>query len=97
VFSVGLWHSFQQPEVSMFGLQMPDMGTWINRIGEQIKAGHPPRPLELRSGILEGFDVQWRAVNESWYRALFGYGIWFYQSWFPMLQMVWPDRAEKWP
>jgi hypothetical protein len=36
VFSVGLWHTFRTPEVAMFGLQMSDMGVWINRVGDQM-------------------------------------------------------------
>jgi hypothetical protein len=97
VFSVGLWHMFQSPELSMFGLRMADMGHWINRVGEQIRAGNLPRHGESRDGVLAGFPVQFRQVHRSWYRDLFGYGLWFYQAWFPVLQMVWPDGTGRFP
>jgi hypothetical protein len=97
VFSVGLWHTFRSPELSMFGLRMMDMGQWINRAGEQVREGRPPQPDEVREGVLEGFSIQWRPAHESWYHDLFGYGLWFYQGWFPVLQMVWPDRHGLFP
>jgi hypothetical protein len=97
VFSVGLWHTYRRPEISMFGLQTADMGIWINKVGDDIKAGKPPQPEESRVGVIDGFAVQWRPAHQSWYRDLFGYGLWFYQGWFPMLQMIWPDRHGRWP
>jgi hypothetical protein len=97
VFSVGLWHTFRSPELSTFGLRMADMGHWINRAGEQIRAGGLPQRGEPGDGILPGFPVRWQPVDDSWYRDLFGYGLWFYQQWLPTLQMVWPDRAGLFP
>ena len=97
VFSVGVWHTLRFPEVAMFGLQMTDMGMWINAIGEQVRAGRPPEPGVPVVGVIEGFPVELRPVHQSWYRDLLGYGMWFYRAWFPVLQIVWPDRNGLFP
>ena len=96
-FTVGMWHNFRQPELAMFGLRGPDMGRWINQIGEQIRKGDAPEADESRSGILDGADVQFAPADKSWYTDLFGYGSWFSKSWFPVLQVVWPDKEGNWP
>lgn len=96
-YTVGLWHTFRSPEVAMFGLRDEDMPHWLNGVGEQVKAGALPRPGELRAGIIDGFDVTWRPVHESWYRELFGYALWFTSPPLPIVQLVWPDREGQFP
>lgn len=76
-YTVGLWHSFRSPEVAMLGLRVEDMPCWLNAVGEHVRQGNPPRPNEIRAGIVEGVPVTWRPVHDSWYRELFGYALWF--------------------
>ena len=40
-FSVGLWHSYRAPEVSLFGLLLPDMQQRVNRAGRLIRDNKP--------------------------------------------------------
>ncbi len=96
-YSVGLWHTFRVPDLAMFGLLPLDMGKWINLVGELIRTGAKFRLDEPVHGILSGFPMLWRLAEESWYPQLFGYGTWFYQGWFPVAQMIWPDRQGKFP
>jgi len=96
-FSVGMWHTFRTPEVAMFGLGAQDMGRWINVIGERIRLGHRFQLDKPEDGVLKDFPVMLRLADDSWYQEFFGYGLWFYQSWFPLAQVIWPDRQGKFP
>ncbi len=97
-FTAGLWHSLGSPEVAMFGLLVPDMQSWLNDLGEQIRGGLHLRENEAREGILPDFPVTFRPVHTSWYRDLFGYALWFAQRPpLPILQVVWPDRHGRFP
>jgi hypothetical protein len=96
-YSVGMWHTLRRPDVVIFGLRPPDMGKWINLTGELTRIGRR-FPLDQKShGILNGFPVEFRLADQSWYKDLFGYGMWFYKGWFPVAQMVWPDRNGVFP
>jgi hypothetical protein len=97
-FTVGLWHTFRSPEVAMFGLSDADMPHWLNAVGEEARAGRPPRPRERRAGILERAPVTWVPVHDSWYPELFGWMLWFFREPpLPVVQLVWPDREGRFP
>jgi hypothetical protein len=97
-FTVGLWHTFGVPELAMFGLQVRDMQTWLNEIGEQVRNGQAPMPNELREEILEGFPVTFRGAESSWYQRLFGWAIWFYRKPpLPVVEVIWPDTQGRFP
>ncbi|WP_291416555.1 DUF4262 domain-containing protein [Actinophytocola sp.] len=97
-YSVGMWHTMRSPEVCMFGLRGRDMHTWINAVGQQVRAGQPLRVDEERLGVLDGFPVMVRPVHESWYVDLFGYALDFYREPpLPVLQLIWPDRHGVFP
>src|SRR5436305_461168 len=97
-FTTGLWHTFGSPEVAMFGLLVPDMQVWLNRIGEQIRKGQAVEPDERRAGVLPKFPVTFRPVHDSWYRDFFGYALWFAQRRpLPIVQVVWPDAEGLFP
>lgn len=98
VYSIGMWHSLRTPEVCMFGLRVRDMQTWINRVGEQVRAGQPLRAGEQRQGVIDGFPVMVRPVHHSWNDDLFGKALDFYRR--PplaMRQLIWPDRHGLFP
>lgn len=96
-FTVGLWQSYGEPELVMFGLEPPDMQTWLNACVLVLRSGPVPddRPFE---GVLEGFPVLLRTVDPSWHEPLFEtmcahYG----RTDVPVRQVVWPDREGHWP
>lgn len=97
-FTVGLWHTFGHPEVAMFGLRVPDMGLWLDAVGEQVRRRDPMIADEHRLGILENHPVLARRVHASWYPDLFNDLNWFaQQALVPILQVVWPDREGRFP
>ncbi len=97
-FTAGIWHTFGHPELAMFGLLVPDMQAWLNKIGEEIRDGRALHPNELLDGVLIDFPVTFRSAHESWFRDLFGSLLWFARRPPPpLLQVVWPDRAGHFP
>jgi hypothetical protein len=97
-YTVGLWHTFRQPELVMFGLSGQDMQAWLNTAVELGRDKGWPEPGEPFDGVIEGFETQVRDVHPSWNRALFGTALTFYRSAdLPFRQLVWPDRFGRWP
>jgi hypothetical protein len=97
-YTVGLYHTFGQPEQVMFGLEGESMQHWLNASVEIGRDKGWRQPGEPFNGVLEGFETQLRDVHPSWYRALFGPMLGFYRGIaIPVRQLVWPDRAGRWP
>ncbi|MGW5689051.1 DUF4262 domain-containing protein [Nonomuraea sp. NPDC003754] len=97
-FTIGLWHHYRSPELAMFGLDIHDMQTCLNALGDKVAAG-----LTLEAGqewhdIVDRHPVALKAVDHRWHRAFFGTAIDFYQRPpFPFLQVVWPAPDGVFP
>ena len=97
-YTVGLWHSFGQPEIVMFGLEGDGMQIWLNACVDLGRERGWPAVNEPFHGVLDGFETQFRDVDPSWNRALFGTALGFYRGTaVPFRQLVWPDRNGEWP
>ena len=98
VFSVGLYHSFDQPEIIIIGLDTNVGGQLINSIGDQMQAGKTFRDQDIVNDIADGLPLALRVVTEEYYQSYLGYALWFYESMdFPVLQCVWPDKGARFP
>ena len=97
-FSVGLWHSYRAPEVSLFGLLLPDMQQRVNRAGRLIR-DNKPFGLDIEiDGILDAQPVVAKRVHPGWYPTLFGFAVGFYRGAVPpFVQLVWPDSHGLFP
>jgi hypothetical protein len=97
-YSVGLWHSFEHPEILVIGLGTDVMFGMINGIGEAVRDGNRFEHLFESGDILAGFNVAFRRVEPRYYKGYVGYALWYYQSDdFPILQCVWPDSQHRYP
>ena len=97
-FSVGLFKTFNHPEVVVFGLPLELSGQVINGIGADIQKGNTFESGQEYPEILEGVLCTFRMVARRWYRPFFGYAGWYYQGHeFPVLQCIWPDRQQHYP
>ncbi|MEV0716167.1 DUF4262 domain-containing protein [Asanoa sp. NPDC050611] len=97
-YTVGLWHSFQLPELVMFGLAGEDMQVWLNTAVDRLREIGWPAAETPFTGVIEGHPTMLRPVDESWRDALFGTAYRFYGGWsVPVWQLVWPDAAGRWP
>jgi hypothetical protein len=97
-FSIGLWHSFGSPELAIFAMDAGDARAVLTTIVEEIRTGSA---LDLRTVrddlLLGGKKVAFRTVDYSWYRALFGYAMWFARPPLPFVQAAWSDGFGRFP
>jgi len=98
-YSVGLWHSYEHPEILIYGLDAGVSTQLINDIAEKFRRGDPMPTHGMTSpDYVSSFDVQFVDVPKSEYKEHFGWAQWLYQGDdFPVLQMVFPDKHGNWP
>lgn len=97
-FSVGLYHTYDQPEIIIMGISFRIAAELINLIAEQMGAGKSFQDGDVSDSIAEGFPMAFRNVSPANYPDYVGYALWFYESPnFPLLQCIWPDRDQRFP
>ena len=97
-YSTGLFHSYQHPEIVVFGLDSGTGSSVINVVGTLIKSGKRFFPGVEYADVLEGNDCVFREMDRHHYYEYLGYSRWFYEGdAFPTLQLLWPDLNGKYP
>jgi hypothetical protein len=97
-FSVGMWESFQQPEVIVFGLPEEVAVELINLVADEADAGHRFLDGTRHEGLLQDYPVRFVEVPKSRYGEYLAAATWAYDgSDFPVVQLVWPDKQGRWP
>jgi len=97
-FSVGLFKTFNHPEIVVFGLPLELSGQVINGIGTDIQRGITFNPSQEYRDILEDVLCTFRPVTQRWYPPFLGYAEWYYRGDdFPVLQCIWPDKQQHYP
>ncbi len=100
-YSLGFYANYGQPEVVVFGLPPAIAQQLLDIVA--IRFAGAKQPYELfkpYDDITEDGPVVFVPVARRHFPTYFGYGGWFYQSVdtdFPVIQMVWPDPAGKFP
>lgn len=96
-YTTGFWVSANQPEVIVFSLQSiaHDLFWDLFRDAKSGKA----LPIGKRTDAVFGnFTAYAFPVAKKHYREFLGWNRWFYGGDdFPCLQIVWPDRAGRFP
>lgn len=97
-YSIGLSHSYNHPEIIVFGLNHEVAGVIINTIGRRIEDGERFEPGKKYEELLDGYSCVFREVPTGCYPEYFGYARQFYKGWnFAVLQLVWPDKDHRYP
>lgn len=97
-YSLGLFKTFGQPEVILFGLDLDTMHTLINDVGEAVRKGRRFAAGDSCDELLDGYTCTFRSVSPAHLRDNMTYTQWFYgHDEFPAVQLVWPDRNGKFP
>ncbi len=97
-FTVGLFRSFDHPEVIVFGLDAATREAALDRLGARVRAGERFEEGGVVDGILLDRPVAFRPVARRHYPAYLGYAGWFHGGpRFPALQAVWPDSEGRFP
>ncbi len=99
-FSVGLYYTFEVPELVVVGLPLSESGTLINVMGAKQQSGTRFICETPRADLLAGRSVLLRPVAPRHYREHLGYAVWFYRDLprvFPCWQVVWSDAHGRFP
>lgn len=97
-FSVGLWHSFEQPEVIVFGLPTEIAEDLIQAIADDASDGKLCLAGSQNDGLIQSVTVRFFEVPKPQYRDYLGEAVWAYENDdFPAVQLVWPDKQGRWP
>jgi hypothetical protein len=97
-FTVGLWHTFQQPEVVVFGLAEDVAHDLLNAIADEAADDRKFLADSRHDDVLVGYPVRFFAVPKSSYEDVLGSAVWAYEGDdFPAVQLVWPDKQGRWP
>jgi Domain of unknown function (DUF4262) len=98
-FSIGLFHTFQQSEVVVFGLPFQTCMSIVNVIGLQVQAGKRYEPeVEYTDILQQPYRCAFREVDHQHYSDYVGYALWFYEDDpFPLMQCFWPDKKGLFP
>jgi len=97
-YTVGLWKNYSHPELISFGLSLEKLQAILNIGGDLIKSGQRMTTNKIYNEFLKNGSTQFLAVDERNIDDYFGYAKWFnkYEP-FPALQLLWPDRHNKFP
>lgn len=97
-YSIGLFKSYGEAEVIVFGLPNDRMHALVNLVGEDAKNGRRWNPGESGDGFIDGYVCRFECFPKDAYRDFLGYARWFYRGdEFPAVQLVWPDRTGHFP
>jgi hypothetical protein len=98
-YTIGLKHSFEHPELIVFGLPPEVAQSILNEVGQRISNGERFDLDKPYGELLENHPVRFRKVRaEASFREFVGYALWFYRGQnFELLQLLWPDRSGRFP
>lgn len=95
-YSVGLWQTFDHPEVIVFGHNYEWCAGMVNAVGEDVRAGRRFTHGDRDTSFLAPFEVAFLDVLKEHYEEHLGWDRWFYRDDdFPALQCVFQERASN--
>ncbi|MER7847399.1 DUF4262 domain-containing protein [Kitasatospora sp. NPDC096077] len=95
-YTIGLSHTYGEPELAMFGLDVHLMHRILNTLGQKAASGAVLADGQEHRGVGGGQQVRLRNADPRWYRTFFGRAIGFYRRPpLPVLQVAWPDANGR--
>jgi hypothetical protein len=100
-FSVGLFRTFDHPEVAVFGLSAEVLEGAVRRVGERVRVGERFEEGDVVEGLLDCRAVAFRRIVPRQYGNHLGHAVWFHGgARFPALQAIWSEGGhfpwERW-
>ena len=97
-YSIGLWTKYNHPEIICFGLRTQTLHSIINDVADLVKCGQKTETNKTYHNVFENSKAEFLKVDSCNLSDYFGTAIDFYNSnEFPALQLIWPDRNDKFP
>lgn len=97
-YTVGLWQTFEQPELCVFGLGPEDVQELFDAITEDCEDGKRFHGGQKVDGLMVDYAV--RLLEVPWEQAAKHCEgiVWAYEDQpVPVVQLVWPDKNRRWP
>ena len=97
-YTSGFWLRFGQPEIIVFALPRATIHDILwTRFRDLEAEVRPPQALPV-PGVLGNLDAAFFPVAKRHHAEHLGWSRWFYGGDdFPCLQLVWPDRSNRFP
>lgn len=97
-FTVGMFHTYQYPELIIFGLPADIAHEILSVAVDTIQRKKPIDLSRPTDELLEGYSCCFVEVPTSQYRDHVGFCRWYYEgNGFPLYQIVWPSREGIFP
>ncbi len=97
-FSIGLFRTFDHPEIAIFGLAPDMLEAAVRRVGERVRGGDRFDEGDVVDGILEHRAIAFRRIVLRHYPPYLGYAVWYHGgARFPALQATWADPGGHFP
>ena len=97
-YTVGLYHSYKQPEFIIFGLDSRVAYPILKILADSAAAG-AMYPLDKPcDALVENYECAFVEVPRARFNDYVFSALWFYaEQPFPLYQVVWPDREGRYP
>lgn len=100
-FTIGHFYKMNHPEIIVIGLKPEISQQLLNIVAIKVVGAKTKiEPYKKYADMTEGFSLVFIPVSLEHYAEYLGYANWFYGSLpkpYPVLQMVWPDKAGLFP
>jgi hypothetical protein len=97
-FTIGLFETYQHPELVVFGREVEILHPLLNRAGDAVRRGWRFDDTRTYTGLVEGYACAFRTVAPRWLEVFLGNAQWHYRGEpFPALQLFWPDAERRFP
>jgi len=97
-YSIGLFRTFNHPEILIFGQEVDLMHSMINAIGDGVRAGKSFAVNGRYPNLIEAYSCTFKPVNPIWCGPFLGFATWFYGGMeYPVWQCFWPDFDGRFP
>ena len=97
-FSIGLFKSYNHPEIIFIGMDQQLSHSLINNIASDIKNGEKFEANKYYPDIIERFDCYFVDVNKLNYKEYLGYANWYYEGYdYPVVQCIYPTTNGIYP
>ncbi len=97
-YTVGLFRSWDHPEVAVFGLAPEVLRAAVERVGERVRRLERFDHGDVADAVVDDRHVAFRRIVPRHYPAFLARGVWYHGGGrFPALQAVWADAEGRFP
>ena len=97
-YSIGLFETYQKPEIIIIGLKQNIQQVLLNNIAYDYKEGRVLESGKMHGDILDDYECLLLDVEKKHYDEYVGQAIDYYkEKKFPLIQIIWPTPSNMYP